>query len=212
MPAGSHSRARGPGRSQPRVEAAPGRVRSLPARLCPQCPVQSAPGAGPPASSDTKPPLPLARPLPAPVTAPALRPCSPAHGEAVSEPAATWGLDLCPQDPPDGRAGASGCRPRSSGRGDGGHLHREPQIRRGPPGTGTKGRSPPQGQLLGYRGQGAPSLAGGRSSPRCRGEGPCCRVTVLFQEDMVGLVEPINSRITDPRYFLNTPQQGKASP
>lgn len=34
-------------------------------------------------------------------------------------------------------------------------------------------------------------------------------MTVLFQEDMVGLVEPINSRITDPRYFLNTPQQGK---
>lgn len=26
----------------------------------------------------------------------------------------------------------------------------------------------------------------------------------------MGLVEPINSRITDPRYFLNTPQQGKA--
>uniref|UniRef100_A0A8B9QUY0 Putative hydroxypyruvate isomerase n=1 Tax=Anas platyrhynchos TaxID=8839 RepID=A0A8B9QUY0_ANAPL len=30
---------------------------------------------------------------------------------------------------------------------------------------------------------------------------------LLAQEDMVGLVEPINSRITDPRYFLNTPQQ-----
>lgn len=61
----------------------------------------------------------------------------------------------------------------------------------------------------GYRGQGSPSLAGGRPIPRCGGEGLCCRVTVLFQEDMVGLVEPINSRITDPRYFLNTPQQGK---
>lgn len=27
---------------------------------------------------------------------------------------------------------------------------------------------------------------------------------------MVGLVEPINNRITDPRYYLNTPHQGKA--
>lgn len=27
---------------------------------------------------------------------------------------------------------------------------------------------------------------------------------------MIGLVEPINNRITDPRYFLNTPHQGKA--
>lgn len=26
----------------------------------------------------------------------------------------------------------------------------------------------------------------------------------------MGLVEPINSRITDPRYFLNTPHQGTA--
>ncbi|EOB08140.1 Putative hydroxypyruvate isomerase, partial [Anas platyrhynchos] len=33
---------------------------------------------------------------------------------------------------------------------------------------------------------------------------------LLAQEDMVGLVEPINSRITDPRYFLNTPQQAVA--
>ncbi|NXJ07751.1 HYI isomerase, partial [Odontophorus gujanensis] len=33
---------------------------------------------------------------------------------------------------------------------------------------------------------------------------------VLAQEDMVGLVEPINSRITDPRYFLNTPHQAVA--
>ncbi|NXL91278.1 HYI isomerase, partial [Alectura lathami] len=33
---------------------------------------------------------------------------------------------------------------------------------------------------------------------------------LLAQEDMVGLVEPINSRITDPRYFLNTPQQAAA--
>jgi len=32
----------------------------------------------------------------------------------------------------------------------------------------------------------------------------------VLQEDMIGLVEPINSRITDPRYFLNTPHQGKA--
>lgn len=28
----------------------------------------------------------------------------------------------------------------------------------------------------------------------------------------MGLVEPINSRITDPRYFLNTPHQGTALP
>ncbi|XP_015725541.1 putative hydroxypyruvate isomerase [Coturnix japonica] len=33
---------------------------------------------------------------------------------------------------------------------------------------------------------------------------------VLAQEDMLGLVEPINSRITDPRYFLNTPHQAAA--
>ncbi|KAM6066115.1 putative hydroxypyruvate isomerase isoform 2-T2 [Chlamydotis macqueenii] len=31
---------------------------------------------------------------------------------------------------------------------------------------------------------------------------------LLAQEDMIGLVEPINNRITDPRYFLNTPHQG----
>ncbi|KAM8930111.1 putative hydroxypyruvate isomerase [Pelodytes ibericus] len=30
---------------------------------------------------------------------------------------------------------------------------------------------------------------------------------VLGQAGMVGLVEPINCRITDPQYFLNTPQQ-----
>ncbi|XP_054347554.1 putative hydroxypyruvate isomerase isoform X1 [Pongo pygmaeus] len=31
---------------------------------------------------------------------------------------------------------------------------------------------------------------------------------VLAQEDLVGLLEPINTRITDPQYFLDTPQQG----
>ncbi|XP_010005016.1 PREDICTED: LOW QUALITY PROTEIN: putative hydroxypyruvate isomerase [Chaetura pelagica] len=33
---------------------------------------------------------------------------------------------------------------------------------------------------------------------------------LLAQEDMIGLVEPINNRITDPRYFLNTPHQAAA--
>uniref|UniRef100_A0A8D0GR04 Hydroxypyruvate isomerase (putative) n=1 Tax=Sphenodon punctatus TaxID=8508 RepID=A0A8D0GR04_SPHPU len=33
---------------------------------------------------------------------------------------------------------------------------------------------------------------------------------LLAQEDMVGLLEPINSRITDPRYFLTTPHQAAA--
>nr|XP_021383638.1 putative hydroxypyruvate isomerase isoform X1 [Lonchura striata domestica] len=32
---------------------------------------------------------------------------------------------------------------------------------------------------------------------------------LLSQEDMIGLLEPINNRITDPRYYLNTPHQGK---
>nr|XP_058919890.1 putative hydroxypyruvate isomerase isoform X1 [Kogia breviceps] len=32
---------------------------------------------------------------------------------------------------------------------------------------------------------------------------------VLAQENLVGLLEPINTRITDPRYFLDTPQQGR---
>eukprot|EP00073_Rattus_norvegicus_P024271 XP_006238810.1 PREDICTED: putative hydroxypyruvate isomerase isoform X4 [Rattus norvegicus] len=31
---------------------------------------------------------------------------------------------------------------------------------------------------------------------------------VLAQENLVGLLEPINTRITDPQYFLDTPQQG----
>ncbi|KAM7046183.1 putative hydroxypyruvate isomerase isoform 2-T2 [Acridotheres tristis] len=31
---------------------------------------------------------------------------------------------------------------------------------------------------------------------------------LLSQEDMIGLLEPINNRITDPRYYLNTPHQG----
>ncbi|RXM35005.1 putative hydroxypyruvate isomerase [Acipenser ruthenus] len=31
---------------------------------------------------------------------------------------------------------------------------------------------------------------------------------VLLKEGILGLVEPINTRITDPRYFLNTPHQG----
>uniref|UniRef100_A0A8C0ESK1 Hydroxypyruvate isomerase (putative) n=1 Tax=Bubo bubo TaxID=30461 RepID=A0A8C0ESK1_BUBBB len=35
---------------------------------------------------------------------------------------------------------------------------------------------------------------------------------LLAQEDMIGLVEPINNRITDPSYYLNTPHQGKALP
>ncbi|NWU97136.1 HYI isomerase, partial [Upupa epops] len=33
---------------------------------------------------------------------------------------------------------------------------------------------------------------------------------LLAQEDMIGLVEPINNRITDPHYYLNTPQQAAA--
>ncbi|XP_027459676.1 putative hydroxypyruvate isomerase isoform X1 [Zalophus californianus] len=33
---------------------------------------------------------------------------------------------------------------------------------------------------------------------------------VLAQESLVGLLEPINTRITDPRYFLDTPQQAAA--
>lgn len=32
---------------------------------------------------------------------------------------------------------------------------------------------------------------------------------LLSQEDMIGLLEPINDRITDPRYYLNTPHHGK---
>lgn len=30
---------------------------------------------------------------------------------------------------------------------------------------------------------------------------------VLAQENLVGLLEPINTRVTDPQYFLDTPQQ-----
>ncbi|XP_038616287.1 putative hydroxypyruvate isomerase [Tachyglossus aculeatus] len=33
---------------------------------------------------------------------------------------------------------------------------------------------------------------------------------VLAQENIVGLLEPINTRLTDPRYFLDTPQQAAA--
>uniref|UniRef100_A0A452J1C7 Xylose isomerase-like TIM barrel domain-containing protein n=1 Tax=Gopherus agassizii TaxID=38772 RepID=A0A452J1C7_9SAUR len=33
---------------------------------------------------------------------------------------------------------------------------------------------------------------------------------ILAQEDMTGLLEPMNSRITDPRYFLTTPHQAAA--
>ncbi|KAL9846374.1 putative hydroxypyruvate isomerase isoform 2-T2 [Geothlypis trichas] len=33
---------------------------------------------------------------------------------------------------------------------------------------------------------------------------------LLSQEDMIGLLEPINNRITDPRYYLNTPHQAAA--
>ncbi|NXK97706.1 HYI isomerase, partial [Formicarius rufipectus] len=33
---------------------------------------------------------------------------------------------------------------------------------------------------------------------------------LLAQEDMIGLVEPINNRLTDPRYYLNTPHQAAA--
>ncbi|XP_046872190.1 putative hydroxypyruvate isomerase isoform X2 [Hypomesus transpacificus] len=32
---------------------------------------------------------------------------------------------------------------------------------------------------------------------------------VLSKEGITGLIEPINTRITDPRYFLDTPHQGK---
>ncbi|XP_047645369.1 putative hydroxypyruvate isomerase isoform X12 [Phacochoerus africanus] len=35
---------------------------------------------------------------------------------------------------------------------------------------------------------------------------------VLAQENLVGLLEPINTRVTDPRYFLDTPQQGRTPP
>nr|XP_020031312.1 putative hydroxypyruvate isomerase isoform X1 [Castor canadensis] len=33
---------------------------------------------------------------------------------------------------------------------------------------------------------------------------------VLAQENLVGMLEPINTRITDPQYFLDTPQQAAA--
>ncbi|XP_001509528.2 putative hydroxypyruvate isomerase [Ornithorhynchus anatinus] len=33
---------------------------------------------------------------------------------------------------------------------------------------------------------------------------------LLAQENIVGLLEPINTRLTDPRYFLDTPQQAAA--
>ncbi|XP_052033128.1 putative hydroxypyruvate isomerase [Apodemus sylvaticus] len=33
---------------------------------------------------------------------------------------------------------------------------------------------------------------------------------VLAEENLVGLLEPINTRITDPQYFLDTPQQAAA--
>ncbi|XP_045401606.1 putative hydroxypyruvate isomerase isoform X2 [Lemur catta] len=33
---------------------------------------------------------------------------------------------------------------------------------------------------------------------------------VLAQENLVGLLEPINTRVTDPQYFLDTPQQAAA--
>ncbi|NXK02980.1 HYI isomerase, partial [Herpetotheres cachinnans] len=33
---------------------------------------------------------------------------------------------------------------------------------------------------------------------------------LLAQEDIIGLVEPINNRITDPRYYLNTVHQAAA--
>ncbi|XP_061593390.1 putative hydroxypyruvate isomerase [Cololabis saira] len=33
---------------------------------------------------------------------------------------------------------------------------------------------------------------------------------VLAKEDITGLIEPINTRITDPRYFLDSPQQAAA--
>ncbi|XP_030062262.1 putative hydroxypyruvate isomerase [Microcaecilia unicolor] len=34
--------------------------------------------------------------------------------------------------------------------------------------------------------------------------------SVLEQDNIMGLLEPINSRITDPQYYLNTPQQAVA--
>lgn len=38
------------------------------------------------------------------------------------------------------------------------------------------------------------------------------RVQMLlnFQEGIMGLIEPINTRITDPRYFLDSPHQGNS--
>ncbi|KAG9341536.1 hypothetical protein JZ751_019041 [Albula glossodonta] len=34
---------------------------------------------------------------------------------------------------------------------------------------------------------------------------------ILSKEGILGLIEPINTRITDPRYFLDNPHQGKTS-
>lgn len=52
------------------------------------------------------------------------------------------------------------------------------------------------------------SLAWGSYAYCCRDDMMQGDITVL-QEDMIGLLEPINSRITDPRYYLNTPHHGK---
>lgn len=58
-------------------------------------------------------------------------------------------------------------------------------------------------------GDSAASPAWGRSTQLQLREG-ALQSDLLLQEDIIGLVEPINNRITDPRYYLNTPHQGKA--
>uniref|UniRef100_A0A6I8N983 Putative hydroxypyruvate isomerase n=1 Tax=Ornithorhynchus anatinus TaxID=9258 RepID=A0A6I8N983_ORNAN len=58
--------------------------------------------------------------------------------------------------------------------------------------------------------------SGGSARPAgCLPEGPgpgraVCPGAGLPQENIVGLLEPINTRLTDPRYFLDTPQQAAA--
>lgn len=41
------------------------------------------------------------------------------------------------------------------------------------------------------------------------GEQLCSQPPTRGQENLVGLLEPINTRVSDPRYFLDTPQQGR---
>lgn len=128
-------------------------------------------------------------------------------------------------------AGPSQCSPRSAPRAPRAAARRGPcglrsgrgglAVHRVPPGAGERGADCGTAAGAHQHAAGIHLMAGrvpqGADRAAVKGEMETVFVEnlkhaagVLAQENLVGLLEPINTRITDPQYFLDTPRQAAA--